>query len=208
MAKTAPFEKFSDRYDAWFDDNKAKYELELQAVGKFIPKTGKGLEIGVGSGKFAGPLGIKTGLDPAYSMLLRAQTLGIRVIQGVAEQLPLADHCFDFALMVTTICFVDDLNQSFREAFRILKHDGFLVIGFIDKQSELGKQYSRNKDKSEFYKIANFFSTQEILSLLTDNGFGLFNILQTLIPGNASQAMEKGFGKGSFVVIKAIKLKQ
>jgi ubiquinone/menaquinone biosynthesis C-methylase UbiE len=62
--------------------------------------------------------------------------------------------------MVTTICFVDDLKKAFREAFRVLKKEGFIVIGFIDKDSELGKIYRANKNKSRFYKIAEFFSIQ------------------------------------------------
>ena len=37
-----------------------------------------------------------------------AQKGGIEVIDGVAESLPFADSQFDFALMVTTICFVID----------------------------------------------------------------------------------------------------
>ncbi len=31
---------------------------------------------------------------------------------GVAEKLPFEDHFFDFALMVTTICFLDNVKQA------------------------------------------------------------------------------------------------
>ena len=66
MAKIAPFEDFSEEYDEWFVRNKDKYEAELRALRYFVPMKGNGLEVGVGSGKFAGPLGIKTGVEPSH----------------------------------------------------------------------------------------------------------------------------------------------
>lgn len=208
MAKIEPFESFSEEYDKWFVQNKEIYELELCAIRYFIPAEGNGLEVGVGSGKFAGPLGIRTGIEPSDKMADKARDLGIQVFKGVAEDLPFSSSCFDFILMVTTICFVDDINKTFQEAFRVLKNDGFIVIGFVDKESELGREYMRNKEKSHFYKIAVFFSTQEVLACLSNAGFEDFKIKQTIFPGNENQTVENGFGKGSFVVIKALKINQ
>ena len=206
MAKIAPFEDFSEEYDDWFVRNNDKYEVELRALRYFIPSNGKGLEVGVGSGKFAAPLGIKIGVEPSHKMADKARKLGIHVMPGVAEDLPVADNSFDFVLMVTTICFVDDLKKTFQEAFRVLKKEGFIVIGFIDKDSELGKKYRANKDKSHFYKIAEFFSTEEVLACLSEAGFGTFETRQTLFPGKDTGRIENGFGTGSFVVIKGLKI--
>ena len=206
MAKIAPFEDFSEEYDDWFVRNNDKYEAELRALRNFIPAKGKGLEVGVGSGKFATPLGIKIGVEPSHKMADKARKLGIHVMPGVAEDLPVADNSFDFVLMVTTICFVDDLKKTFQEAFRVLKKEGFIVIGFIDKDSELGKKYRANRDKSHFYKIAEFFSTEEVLACLSEAGFGAFETRQTLFPGKDTQQIENGFGVGSFVVIKGLKI--
>lgn len=115
------------------------------------------MEVGVGSGKFTAPLGIKTGVEPSPKMADKARKLGIQVLLGIAEDLPVSDNSFDFVLMVTTICFVDDFKKSFQEACRVLKKDGFIVIGFIDKDSELDKIYRANRDKSRFYNIADVF---------------------------------------------------
>jgi len=41
-----------------------------------------------------------------------ARDRGIKVIHAVAERLPIKDSQFDFALMVTTICFLDDVDQE------------------------------------------------------------------------------------------------
>jgi len=206
MAKIAPFEDFSEIYDDWFTKNTDKYEAELRALRCFVPTNGNGLEVGVGSGKFATPLGIKTGVEPSYKMADKARKLGIQVLPGIAEDLPVSDNSFDFVLMVTTICFVDDLKKSFQEACRVLKKDGFIVIGFIDKDSELGEIYRANKDKSCFYKIAEFFSAEEVLACLSEAGFGDFETKQTIFPGNDIQRIEDGFGTGSFVVLKGLKI--
>ena len=74
-----------------------------------------------------------------------ARQRGIEAIAGVAEALPFDDAQFDFALMITTICFLNDIKNAFREAYRVLKPDGCLIIGFIDKDSPLGKLYQRHK---------------------------------------------------------------
>lgn len=206
MARINAFEQHSDAYDEWFDKNAEAYAAELEAIRQLLPDAGaRGLEIGVGSGKFAVPLGISVGVEPSPEMAAKARALGIDVHSGVAEQLPFAAGEFDFTLMVTTICFVDDAVQSFREALRVLKPGGCLLVAFVDKESELGRTYQANRSSSRFYQQATFFSTRELLSHLETAGFGNTTIKQTLIPGAARNRVADGFGEGAFVVIKAIK---
>jgi len=206
MPKTEPFEKHSDRYDEWFEKNHDVYHAELEAIRQLIPSPeAKGLEVGVGSGKFAVPLGIKIGVEPSGKMAAKAEKQGIRVFRDVAEDLPFSDSLFDFVLMVTTICFVDDILKSFREAFRVLKPRGSIIVGFVDKDSELGKRYHDKRNTSVFYKEAIFFSSQEVCEYLTDAGFGDLTFKQTLIPGETQDMIEDGFGKGAFVVVKGVK---
>jgi len=40
-------------YDKWYDDNKFAYLSELEVLKRVMPKKGGGLEIGVGTGRFA-----------------------------------------------------------------------------------------------------------------------------------------------------------
>ena len=205
MPKIEPFELFSNAYDDWFIKNKNIYELELEAVRQLMPSDAYGLEVGVGSGKFAAPLGIKTGVEPSKAMAEKARALGIKVFNGVAEELPFEDNIFDFVLFVTTICFVDDIKKTFSEAYRVLKKEGSIIVGFVDKESEMGNKYLVKKNKSKFYNIATFYSTDEIIKLLTIMGFNRFEFKQTIFPGNENQLIYDGFGKGSFVVIKGVK---
>ena len=205
MPKTEPFEKHSNAYDEWFKKNIDLYEAELEAIRQLIPPPGaEGMEVGVGSGKFAAPLGIKIGVEPSEKMAIKARMLGINVYPGVAEELPFSDGRFDYLLMVTTICFVDDVIKSFKEAFRVLKPSGCIIVGFVDKESELGRKYADKKEKSKFYKDAAFFSTQEVLSYLKKAGFEISEIRQTLIPGELPETILDDFGRGAFVVIKGM----
>lgn len=206
MPKKGPFDKYSDRYDEWFEKNRDVYHAELEAIRQLIPSSqAKGLEVGVGSGKFAVPLGIKTGVEPSEIMAAKAEKQGIRVVKGVAEDLRFPDSKFDFVLMVTTICFVDDILKSFKEAYRVLKAGGAIIVGFVDKESDLGREYSDRRDTSVFYKEATFFSTKEVCKHLMDAGFADLSFRQTLIPGEEKSVIQGGYGKGAFVAVKGIK---
>jgi ubiquinone/menaquinone biosynthesis C-methylase UbiE len=209
-AKVEPFQKYHREYEEWFIRNKNVYESELAAIGKLVPKSGEGLEIGVGSGRFAEPLGIKHGVEPSKEMARYALERGVKVIEGVAEKLPYPAKEFDYVVMITTICFVDDLDLSLREAYRVLKDNGSLIIGFIDKNSPLGKQYQKYKEQNPFYRVASFRSTEEITEAMRGSGFKGFQYVQTVFR-NLEEVREKepikdGYGEGSFVGIKGIKI--
>ena len=62
MPKIEPFEKCLDLYEDWFVKNRYVYQSEVEAVRRHLPPKSIGLEIGVGSGLFAKPLGIHVGL--------------------------------------------------------------------------------------------------------------------------------------------------
>jgi len=60
----------ADKYDSWFDKNKAAFLSEIAALKKFVPKKGEGLEVGTGTGRFAQALGIRTGVDISAPMMV------------------------------------------------------------------------------------------------------------------------------------------
>jgi SAM-dependent methyltransferase len=206
MPKIRPFEQHGDAYDQWFEKNADKYRAELEVIRRLLPlRADSGMEVGVGSGRFAGPLGIRFGVEPSHRMAQKALRRGLEVVSGAAESLPFRNGVFDLVLMVTTICFVDDVTASFAEANRVMKRDGAIIVGFVDGESLLGKQYQANRDRSKFYRDAVFFSVNEVRDYLKDTGFRVEKIIQTLMPGDTAGAVLEGFGKGAFVGIKGVK---
>jgi len=209
MPKTGPFDNYSNEYEDWFIINKYAFQSELNAIKKALPDNGGIVEVGIGSGIFAAPLGVKEGIDPSKAMREKAKKRDIRVMDAVAENLPYADQSKDAVLMVTTICFVDDIYKSFQEVHRVLKDNGHFIIGFVDKNSPIGKFYLEQKDENVFYKDATFFGTEELYEILEDTGFKINNTYQTVFGKiekiNEVQNVLFGYGEGSFVVIKAHK---
>ena len=209
IKRVEPFEKHAKEYDVWFDENELVYLSELEAVKSMLPDSGTGIEIGVGTGRFAAPLGIKLGLEPSKSMASLARQRGIEVAEGMAESLPFEDSSFDFVLMVTVICFLNDVGKALSEAYRVLKPGGCIVIAFIDKNSPIGKMYEQRKNEDVFYKEATFYSVEEVSDLLQQAGFKNLSFCQTVFQDTAEgEQVEKpqpGYGKGSFVVVRAEK---
>lgn len=203
MVKSAPFDAHAVEYGAWFEQHPELYQVELEAVRSILPP-GQGVEIGVGTGRFAAPLRIPLGVEPAPGMAALARQRGVTVVEGVAEHLPFADHSFDYAVMVTVVCFLANVAQALREARRILKPQGSLIIGFIDRESALGRQYNQRKDQSRFYRAATFYSIGELEALLTSAGFTDFVYRQALFPDEVTPTnVREGHGTGGFVVVRA-----
>ena len=68
MPKVNAFDKNARRYEEWRDEHPFAYLSELDALKELLPMHGSGIEIGIGSGKNALPLGIKQGIGPSRSM--------------------------------------------------------------------------------------------------------------------------------------------
>ena len=212
MDQKSPFDNHVSIYEQWFDNNPAVYRAELGAIKELLPGDQSevvGVEVGGGSGRFAAPLGIELGIEPSVQMGAVATGRGITVIRGVAEKLPLAAETADYVLMVTTICFVDDLFTAFTEIRRILRAQGKMIIGFVDADGPLSELYQAKKQKSVFYRDAVFYSVADVVELLQQAGFHSFSFRQTLFHELSEIADDEpiieGHGQGGFVVICASK---
>jgi ubiquinone/menaquinone biosynthesis C-methylase UbiE len=210
MPRTAAFDTNTDRYDQWFVRNDAAYFSELSALRRLLPNRGSGVEIGVGTGRFAAALDVRVGLDPSLEMLQRARDRDLVVLGGVAEALPFLDQAFDYCLIVTTICFVDNAKKMMSEARRILKPFGSVILGFIDRESPLGQDYLNRQSENVFYREATFYSAHDVESLLVETGFGELRWVQTLFKESARakaiETVRTGYGDGSFVAVRAVAL--
>jgi len=203
------FEKYAKEYDDWYDKNKFVYQSEVLALKKFIPKNRNGTEVGVGTGRFAVPLRIKIGIEPAKAMADIARKRGIEVYAAKAEELPFDDSSFDFVLMVVTLCFVQNPIQALSEAKRIIKPNGHIIISIVDKESFLGKFYESKKEENKFYRHAKFYSVEQVFNWLKELEFSHFKVCQTIFKTldkiSAVEPIKDGYGEGGFVVISAQK---
>ncbi|MFO7605405.1 MAG: class I SAM-dependent methyltransferase [Desulfurivibrionaceae bacterium] len=209
MVKINAFERHAAEYEGWFDDYHYVYESELEALKLLLPEGGSGLEIGMGTGRFALPLGIEFGVEPAKAMADRARAKKLQVVRGVGEALPFANAGFDKVLFVTSVCFLDSVDRAFQEAFRVVRTGGALLVGFIDKDSFLARKYEKRKKESLYYREANFHSVKEILGYLEKAGFRDFKVVETIFRPldeiTAREPIKEGYGEGAFVVARAIK---
>lgn len=205
--RSEPFEQHPERYDRWFEKHEKAYESELNALRELVPPNPDGLSVGVGTGRFAAPLGVGVGIDPSAEMLRHARHRGIDCVRGVGEKLSFDDGAFDTVLIVTTVCFLDDLHEALCEAHRVLGDDGVIVIGYVDADSPLGRRYERHKDENPFYSEATFVTTDELNEEIGKAGFVDAEHVQTLFRmpeemGSPDQ-VQTGYGNGSFVGLRA-----
>jgi SAM-dependent methyltransferase len=165
------FDKFADDYDRWFDEHPTVYEAQLRILRDTVPRAGRCLEVGIGSGRFAARLGIGYGIDPSRELLKMAKSRGIDVISGEGEHLPYRADSFGSVLMMTVICFAGDVGALFREAGRVILPGGVLVVGFIERGGEIEDHYRNEKTKGRFLRYARYWSADEVIRLLEDAGF-------------------------------------
>ena len=135
------------------------------------------LEIGFGSGKLIHEMakttteGTVEGIDLSDTMLNQASKVNkqyistgiVKLQKGECINLPYDNESFDKLCSVNTLYFLGDPDKCFQEMFRVLKHEGKIVIGFRDDIQM--KDLNLNRD------IFNVYSLDEVVDLLTASGF-------------------------------------
>ncbi|MBU1344770.1 MAG: methyltransferase domain-containing protein [Proteobacteria bacterium] len=169
--------KDAGSYDAWFDQAKNRYCLDLETqlmMDLLSPEKGQRiLDIGCGTGISLEPLVDKglnlTGLDPSLYMLDQAsKKFGNKVDlhRGAAEDLPFDDNEFDCALLFTSLEFTDRPAKAIEEACRVAKDT--VIICVLNRYAPLNMI---RRFKSFFvpniYNHAHFFSIWELKQILS-----------------------------------------
>jgi ubiquinone/menaquinone biosynthesis C-methylase UbiE len=180
-----PFDDASEEYDAWFESPKGRiiFAEEVACLRRLMPvTTGRWLEVGTGTGRFAMTLGVKDGVDPSAPMLAVAARRGIRAVQAAGEWLPYADQCFNGVLMATTLCFLSDPVRTLQECHRVLRDVGRLVLGLIPADSPWGQLYlQKGREGHPMYSTATFYVCNEVIRLATGAGFDLYGAFSGLL---------------------------
>lgn len=166
------FEKYALDYDRWFDEHAREYDAELSRIRRLMPAPdSRSIEVGIGSGRFAAPLGITLGIEPSQSLGRMARERGIEVVRGRVEALPIRNASCSSVLLVTVICFLDDPAEAFAELHRILVPGGFLVLACIERGGAIHRKYIMDGGKGRFLSRARFYSREEIGEALGKAGF-------------------------------------
>lgn len=164
------FDQEAACYDAWYDTplGRAIFAAEVAALRPLIEwLPHPWLEVGVGSGRFAAALGIEVGIDPAAGALAFAMDRDIHVAAARGETLPFPDAAFGAVLFVVTLCFVDDPLTALREARRVLRPGGGIVLGLVLAEGPWGEEYqARAAAGHPYYQRAHFFTRTDLASLL------------------------------------------
>jgi ubiquinone/menaquinone biosynthesis C-methylase UbiE len=172
------FDEYANDYDTWFDEHDDVFQAQQRMLRAAIPNQGQGLEVGVGSGRFAVPSGTRYGIDPSRELIRIAKRRSIEVVRGEGEHLPYRTSSFDYVLMMTVICFLDDVTAVFREVNRVLQPGGILIIGFIEKDGEIYRIYQGETKKGRFLRVARFRTAEEVDEFFRDAGFAQVSVIK------------------------------
>jgi SAM-dependent methyltransferase len=229
-----PFDEYAEEYDAWFLKNTNVLGSEVLLIKHALGNPGKTLSVGCGSGLFEHLLRTEHGVDidfgvePAERFAEIAKKRGMSVKIGHAEELPYDNGEFDTVLQNGTPGYVDDLEGAFREASRVLKPGGHIVVADVPAESSYGLLYRLASvlgswdDQSlkilapqhpypiEFAAAARWRITAEKTELLRKVGFVNLEYAQTLTrhPKFSDDSIEEpveGFDRGDYVAIRAQK---
>lgn len=179
------FNIYSEEYDSWYESKEGipLYKSELLCLKPLIDNCILPiLEIGVGTGRFAKWFPEAVGIDPAFNALKLAQQRGIQVVQAVGEMLPFRDETFGSVFIIFTLCFVQNPLAVLKEAERVLKKKGSIIIGFIPKGSPLGTFYEEKKKQGHpIYSHARFYSLEDLENMFNNCELKISKVKSTLL---------------------------
>ncbi|NPA75786.1 MAG: class I SAM-dependent methyltransferase [Euryarchaeota archaeon] len=194
-------------YDSWYDRHAELYEAELAALRMLTDKYPEpGLEIGVGTGRFASSLGFGYGIDPDENMLEYAARRGIKVKKGVGEAIPYPAGSFSRVLVVTAFPFFQNPERVAQECFRVLKFGGALIVGMVPRSSHFGQKYVALGQQGDLrLRDAHFYEVHELEHLLSQF-FERGAVYSTLIGTPPDTAVVEGVhDDASFVAMEWLK---
>lgn len=142
------------------------------------------LDIGCGDGELAVELwrrGAKvTGIDVSARMIeaarerARRHGANITFMVAPAQDLPFAPSAFDVVVAVTVLCFVEDAAPVLREAVRLLRAGGRLVIGELGSWSTwAAERRVRGWLGNPVWRDARFRTADELREFVNEAGLGV-----------------------------------
>ncbi len=142
---------FDKRVSRRYDHQRAHPAMVSEQIGAAVMAEvrdgGAVLEIGIGTGRIARPVasagGTVYGLDISLEMLAEVgqDMPRLHAFRGDMHALPFADNSFSVVMAVHVLHLTADWQAVLREAARVLRPGGALIVGddVIDPQSVIGR---------------------------------------------------------------------
>ena len=202
--KGNPFLTKMDRYDDWYRKNKNLFISEMLSIKEVIHPfpVKKSLEIGCGTGRFSSVLNIDFSLDISEEFYLNFKKRFKYFITGSGEKLPFKGDYFYFVFLITTLCFLKDVESSISEIRRVLKKDSFLIVSILNRESKLGRYLLEKTEDSTFYKNFNLFTPEEVIEIMKKFNFQFEKSTQTIFDIETKgiiYPVKNGHDEGGFV---------
>jgi ubiquinone/menaquinone biosynthesis C-methylase UbiE len=145
--------------------------------------SGAGLEV-LRAAQAVGPYGQAVGVDMTEEMVVLARqnaaALGVanaRFVVGELEALPLPEGFADVVLSNCVVNLVPDKAQAFREAHRVLRPGGRLVVSDVVADRPLPPEL-REDPQAWSACVAGAVSLREYFRLLAEAGFHAVEVLE------------------------------
>jgi ubiquinone/menaquinone biosynthesis C-methylase UbiE len=166
-------EKFARFYESAF--GKRILEIEAEYIRKALSGCGRILDIGCGIGPFEQKLPDLniTGLDISEEMITEARRrCGNDFVLGNAEALEFGDSSFDAVFFVATLEFVEDYKKALREALRVTRPGGRLLLIMLNPESHYFHEQS--EDEGSYFRKVLHTDVREITDYIGE----FYNIIK------------------------------
>lgn len=183
-----PFDRFASVYDVVMPPARAsKLRAGLAVADRAVERA---VDVGGGPGRAVSRLDLteRIVLDAAPGMTRRARANGLDAILGDAGRLPLQSASVDAVLIVDALHHMQDVDAVFREAERVLRSGGVLVIRDFDPATLRGRGLVAAEHligfDSVFFTpdaIADRMAEAGLTATVVDGGFG-YTVAGTVIP--------------------------
>lgn len=228
------FDKYAEKYDSWFLENKNVLYSEVKLVAHFLKDSKRILSIGCGSGLFEiilkteYEITIEDGVEPSKDMASIASKRGLNVTVDSAEDYICKPNIYDAILYNGCPSYISNLEKALQNSYEALREGGKIILIDVPKESSFGLLYNlaksvetwdhsllegvypRNPYPIELVNQANWRTTEEKIAMLKRAGFTNLEYAQTLTkhPIYSNNTIEEpisGYDCGDYVAICGLK---